>query len=136
MEKTIIVTGKTIEQAVESALAQLGLSQDDISYQVLAQAKPGFLGIGATPYKVEVTYQAPDPVPEKPKSALGSASRSKPKAAAPKAEEKKPVAPAPKAEPPKAEAPKAEPKKVAPKAEKPERAEPQKADAAKEQPTK
>ncbi len=114
MEKTIIATGKTIELALESALTQLGLTQDDVTYQVLAQAKPGFLGIGATPYKVEVTYEAPDPQPERPKSALGSASRSKPKAAPVKKVEEKPVAPAPKAE-----APKAEPKKPAPKAEKP-----------------
>ena len=119
MEKTIIVTGKTIEQAVTSAMAQLGLTEDEIRYQVLAQAKPGFLGIGATPFKVEVTYQVPDPLPEKPKSALGSASRSKPKAAAPKVEEKKPAAPEVKAE-----APKAEPKKAAPKAEKVEKSAP------------
>ena len=106
MEKTIITTGKTIDLAIEAALAQLGLDRDSVSVQVLAQAKSGFLGLGATPAKVEVTYEAPDPVPEKPKSALGSASRSKPKAApvkkpeAPKAEAPKP-APAPKAEAPK-----------------------------------
>lgn len=114
MEKTIIATGKSIDLAIESALTQLGLSRDDVSVQVLAQAKPGFLGLGATPAKVEVTYEAPDLPPERPKSALGSASRSKPKAAPVKKAEEKPAAPAPKAE-----APKAEPKKSAPKAEKP-----------------
>ena len=106
MEKTIVVTGKTIDLAIEAALSQLGLSRDDVSVQVLAQAKPGFLGIGATPAKVEVTYEAPDLKPEAPKSALGAASRSKPKA--PKAEPVKAEAPkpaAPKAEPVKAEAP-------------------------------
>ena len=118
MEKTIVVTGKTIDLAVEAALQQLGLNRDDVSVQVLAQAKPGFLGIGATPAKIEVTYEAPDLKPAAPKSALGSASRSKPKAApAPKVEEKKeaPKAetkPAPKAEV-KKEVPKAEPKKEA-----------------------
>ena len=109
MEKTIVTTGKTIELAVEAALAQLGLTQDEITYQVLAQAKPGFLGIGATPAKVQVTYEAPDEAPkqEAPKSALGSASRSKPKAAPVKKSEPKPEAPKPA---PKQEAPKAEPK--------------------------
>ena len=63
MEKTIIVTGKTMELAIENALTQLGLTRDDISVQVLAQAKSGFLGIGATPAKIEVTYEAPDEVP-------------------------------------------------------------------------
>ena len=113
MEKTIITTGKTIELAIEAALQQLGLDRDSVSVQVLSQAKPGFLGFGATPARVEVTYEAPDPVPEAPKTALTSASRSKPKAApvAPKKEEPKP-APAPKAEAPKAEKP--APKKEAP----------------------
>ena len=82
MEKKIVAVGKTIDLAVESALAQLGLTRDDISYEVLALPKSGFLGFGAQPAKIQVTYEAPDPVvePEKPKSALGSASRSKPKA--------------------------------------------------------
>ena len=101
MEKTIVTTGKTIDEAIENALTQLGLERDNVSVQVLAQAKAGFLGIGATPAKVEVTYEAPDPAP---KVALSSASRSKPKA--------KPVV---KPEEPKVEAPKAAPKAEAPK---------------------
>ena len=121
MEKKIIATGKTIDLAVESALAQLGLTRDDISYEVLALPKAGFLGFGKADAKVQVTYEAPDPVvvPEKPKSALGSASRSKPKAKPPVEKKAEPAkAPeAPKAEPVKAEAPKAE-KPKAPKTEK------------------
>ena len=121
MEKTLITSGKTIDLAIESALTQLGLDRDSVSVQVLQQAKAGFLGFGAQPAKVQVTYEAPDPVvvPEKPKSALGSASRSKPKA---KPVEKKPEpkVEAPKAEAPKVEAPKAAPVKTeAPKVEKP-----------------
>ena len=114
MEKTIVTTGKTIDLAIEAALTQLGLDRDSVSVQVLAQAKPGFLGFGATPAKVQVIYEAPEPVPEKPKSALGSASRSKPKAAP----VKKPEAPKAEQPTPKPVAPKAE-KPVAPKAEKP-----------------
>ena len=116
MEKTIITSGKTIDLAIESALTQLGLDRDSVSVLVLQQAKAGFLGFGAQPAKVQVTYEVPDPivekVPEKPKSALGSASRSKPKAAPVKKPE------APKAEPVKVEAPKAEKKPEAPKAPK------------------
>ena len=126
MEKTIITTGKTIDLAIEAALEKLALDRDSVSVQVLAQAKPGFLGFGAQPAKVQVTYEAPDPVPEAPKVALSSASRSKPKAApvkkpeAPKAEAPKVEAPKPEA--PKAEAPKAEaPKTETPKAPKPEK---------------
>ena len=112
MEKTIITSGKTIDLAIESALTQLGLDRDSVSVQVLQQAKPGFLGLGAQPAKVQVTYEAPDPAPEAPKVALSSASRSKPKAAAPakKPEPKVEAKPEPKVEAPKAkeEAPKAE----------------------------
>lgn len=93
MEKSIITSGKTIDLAIESALSQLGLDRDSVSVTVLQQAKSGFLGFGAQSAKVQVTYEVPDPVPEKeekPKSALGSASRSKPKA--PAAPVKKPEA--------------------------------------------
>ena len=137
MEKSIITTGKTIDEAVETALKQLGLTRDDVTYQVISLPKSGFFGIGAVPAKVQVTYEAPDLKPavkteapkaevkkEEPKAetapriALSSASRSKPKAdAAPRAE-KKPVEkkPEPKPEPKPAPAPKAEPKPEAPKA--------------------
>ena len=111
MEKTIVTTGKTIDLAIEAALAQLNLDRDSVSVTVLQQAKAGFLGFGAQPAKVQVTYEAPDVAPEAPKVALSSASRSKPKAAAPvkKPEPPKPETPAPvKAEAPKAEAPKPE----------------------------
>ena len=106
MEKTLVTSGKTIDLAIEAALAQLGLDRDSVSVQVLQQAKTGFLGFGAQPAKVQVTYEAPDEVPEAPKVALSSASR-KPKAAAPAP---KPAEPAPvKPEPAKpVEAPKAE----------------------------
>ena len=114
MEKSIVTTGKTIDLAIASALNQSGLDRDSVSVTVLQQAKSAILGCGEQPAKVQVTYEAPDPVPEKqeaPKSALGSASRSKPKA--PAAPVKKPDAPkqaelkqeAPKAEPPKSEKP-------------------------------
>ena len=115
MEKTIVTTGKTIDLAIEAALNQLGLDRDSVSVQVLAQAKPGFLGFGAAPAKVQVTYEVPDPKPEAPKTALSSASRSKPKA---KPQPKVEAKPEPKKEAPKAEV-KAEAPKAEPKAEKP-----------------
>ena len=156
MEKSIITTGKTIDDAVEAALRQLGLTRDDVTYQVISLPKSGFFGIGAVPAKVQVTYEAPDlrpaapaveekpaapKAPAAPKIALSSASRSKPKApVAPKAEVKKPEPkpeapkPAPKAEPaPKAVEKKhevkkpAEKKPVEKKAEKPAAPKPERA---------
>ena len=120
MEKTIITTGKTIDQAIENALAQLGLDRDSVSVQVLQQAKAGFLGIGAQPAKVEVTFEAPDPIPEAPKVALSSASRSKPKAKKPEVKKQE----APKAEEPKA--PVVEKKPEPKKEEKPRQPKPEK----------
>ena len=124
MEKKLVATGKTIELALESALAQLALTRDDVTYEVLQLPKAGFLGFGAQPAKVQVTYEVPDPVvvPEKPKSALGSASRSKPMAKPVVEKKPEPEKPAPKVEKkveaPKVEAPKAQPKKEQPKKEK------------------
>ena len=141
MEKTLIASGKTIELAKEAALTQLNLTEDDlISYEVLSLPKAGFLGFGAQPAKVMVKYEVPDPVVEKPKSALGSASRSKPKAApapAPKKEEPKVEAPKPaavKAEAPKQEKPKQEKKPAAPKPEKPKAPKAEKKPAAPKEP--
>ena len=120
MEKTIVSTGKTIDLAIEAALNQLGLDRDSVSVMVLQQAKSGFLGFGAQPAKVQLTYEVPDPVIEKtpaqPKSALGSASRSKPKATAIPGVTPEPVKP----EAPKREAPKA-PRQDKPKAPRPEK---------------
>ncbi len=113
MEKTLVTTGKTIDLAIEAALTQLGLDRDSVSVQVISQAKPGFLGLGAQPAKVEVTYDAPDPAP---KVALSSASRKKPAPRKPEpVKEEKPVQPKPA---PKQETPKAAPKVEKPKAEK------------------
>ena len=52
------------------------MDRDSVSVEVLENPRSGFLGIGAQPARVKVTYEAPD---EAPKPALSSASRSKPK---------------------------------------------------------
>lgn len=82
MEKFIVTTGKSIDLAIEAALQQLKLERDDVTVEVLKNARSGFLGIGASPAEVKVTYVVPDE-PAAPKTALSSASRSKPKAQAP-----------------------------------------------------
>lgn len=123
MEKSIITTGKTLDLAIAAALEELKMDRTSVSVEVLEQPKSGFLGFGAQPAKVKVTYEADDPV-QAPAAALSSASRSKPKPYIPKSQrEAAKPAEAPKAEPKKAEAPKAEKKAEAPKREpRPERA--------------
>ena len=66
MLKYIECTGKNEEEAITAALRQLGLDRDEVSVEVLERAKSGFLGIGGSPAKIKVTYEAPDepaPVP-------------------------------------------------------------------------
>ena len=71
--KFIDVTGKTEDEAVAKALAELGLEREEVSVEILERAKKGFLGIGASPAKVRVTYglveepvKAPPPPPAAP----------------------------------------------------------------------
>ncbi len=60
MTKFIEVTGKTEDEAIASALAQLELSRDEVSVEILERAKSGFLGIGASPALVRVSYEVVD----------------------------------------------------------------------------
>ncbi len=57
MKKEVIVTAKTVEEAIERAVAELGApSADKIEYTVVEEAKKGFLGIGATDAKISASY--------------------------------------------------------------------------------
>ncbi|MDY5017193.1 MAG: RNA-binding cell elongation regulator Jag/EloR [Oscillospiraceae bacterium] len=89
MIKFIDVTGKTEDEAIQSALAQLGMDRDDVSVEILERAKAGFLGIGSAPARVRVSYDD------------GKAEEVKPveKPAAPKPEKKVEPSAAPKAVP-------------------------------------
>ena len=112
MREFIDVTGKNEEEAINKALAQLGMDRDDVSVEILERAKSGFLGIGSCPAKVRVSYGpeeeevvAPAPQPkvektekvEKPKAPEKKPEKKadKPKKeAAPKKEKAAPAAPA------------------------------------------
>ena len=95
----IDVSGKTVEEALAKALTQLQMDRDDVSVRVLERAKSGFLGLGASPAVIRVTYG------EEMEEAVTE-----------------PVRPEPIAEPVRPE-PIAEPKPAAPKAERPQRSE-------------
>ena len=57
MKKEIIVSAKSVEEAVEKAVEELGApSKEKIEYTVLEDAKKGFLGIGATDAKISASY--------------------------------------------------------------------------------
>lgn len=57
MLKSIEVSGKSEEEAIQSALDQLGLMRDEVSVEIIERAKAGFLGIKSTPALVRVSYE-------------------------------------------------------------------------------
>lgn len=58
MLKSIEVTGKTEEEAIQTALNQLDLGRDEVSVEIIERAKAGFFGIKSTPALVKVTYES------------------------------------------------------------------------------
>ena len=94
----IDVTGKTEEEALRKGLEQLGMERDDVSVSILERAKSGFLGIGATPARIRITYGPEEAdmaapaeaevkiIPEKPAEAKKPAPAAAPKAEKPRQE--------------------------------------------------
>ena len=58
MQKSIEVQGRTEDEAIESALEQLNMSRDDVSVEIVEQARSGFLGLKNSPAVVKVIYQS------------------------------------------------------------------------------
>ena len=112
MREFIDVTGKTEDEAISKALAQLGLDRDDVSVEILERAKSGFLGLGSCPAKVRVSYgpeeeeepvasapapkpaAKPQPKPEQPRRAPEKKAERKAERPAP-AKQERPAAPSP-----------------------------------------
>lgn len=56
MEREIIATGKTVEEAIESACEQLGIAREDAQWEILDLPKRSLLGLRSTPARVKVTH--------------------------------------------------------------------------------
>ncbi len=54
MIRETVASAKTIELAVQTACAELGVSSDAVEYTVIEEPKSGFLGIGSRDAKVSV----------------------------------------------------------------------------------
>ena len=50
-----VMTGRTVEEAIELALKELDVDRDEAEVEVLSKGKSGFLGIGAELARVRVT---------------------------------------------------------------------------------
>ena len=51
-------TGRTEDEAITAALQELQMERDDVSVEIIERAKAGFLGIGAQPARVRVSWEA------------------------------------------------------------------------------
>jgi spoIIIJ-associated protein len=117
MMKEVIATGRTVDAAIDSGCAELGLERGDVDFEIISMPKKGFLGLSQIPAKVRVFVQVPDPKPaleQKPapqeEKPLPHEEKPAPKSAAhkaqpvreeePKAEEKQPQANTVQPEPP------------------------------------
>lgn len=60
MENNNIFTGKTVDEAVEGALAVLGIEREEAEITVIDEGKKGLFGIGGTKAKVKVEKRATD----------------------------------------------------------------------------
>lgn len=54
--KSVEMIGKTVEEAVELALKELGANEDEVQIEVVDSGAKGFLGMGSRDAKVVVTY--------------------------------------------------------------------------------
>lgn len=59
MEKTVIKTGKTVDEAIEAALSELGCTKEQATIEVVEEGtEGGFLGLGRKDAEVKVTFDS------------------------------------------------------------------------------
>ena len=64
MATTIEKTGKTVEDAVQAALNELGLTADEVTVEILETPSKGIFGIfGTKPARIKVTVKEKPPMP-------------------------------------------------------------------------
>lgn len=80
MIKTLEKTARTEEEAIAAALAELGMDRDDVSVEIVERAKSGFLGIGASPAVIRVSYEVADEPVVKEEPAAPAAKPAQPEA--------------------------------------------------------
>lgn len=77
--KKVEASGRTLEEALQSAAQQLGVGKDALEYELVEEGTKGFLGLGQTPTTVTawVSEEAaakppkPEPVIEEPEEQIG-----------------------------------------------------------------
>jgi spoIIIJ-associated protein len=67
--KSVKASGRTIEEAIESALTELGAQREEVEIQILAQGGRRLLGLGSQEARVKVTLRPKVPESEAAKAA-------------------------------------------------------------------
>ncbi len=77
--KEIITSAKTVDEAIEKAVAELAVDRDLIEFEILSAPTNGFLGLGAKPARILARYDVkkPEEVKEEPKKAEAKAPKAK-----------------------------------------------------------
>jgi spoIIIJ-associated protein len=60
MEEKNVFSGKSVDEALDEGLKTLGLTLDEVDYQVVYEGKKGFLGLGSVEAKVKITPKLDD----------------------------------------------------------------------------
>ncbi len=64
-DRTTVKSGKSIDEAIETALRELGAQRESVDIEIIQEPSKGFLGFGGKPALVKVTVN----VPEEPEAA-------------------------------------------------------------------
>ena len=81
--KEIITSAKTVDEAIEKAVAELAVDRDLIEFEILNAPTSGFLGLGAKPARILARYDV-----KKPEEVKEPVKKAEPKAPRAKAEKK------------------------------------------------
>jgi len=57
--ESLEISAKTVDEAIELSLEQLGLTREEVDVTIVKEGKPGFLGLGAEEATVKVTPLSP-----------------------------------------------------------------------------
>lgn len=60
MEEKNVFSGKSVDEALDEGLKTLGLTLDEVDYQIVDEGKKGFLGLGSVEAKVKITPKLDD----------------------------------------------------------------------------
>ena len=94
MAKSVEISAKSVELAIENGALELGVAQEDVTVELIESAKSGFLGIGAKPAKYLVTVIGSDEPEKKAPKKQEKAPRKEAPAKKEEAKEEKKDAPA------------------------------------------